>query len=266
MKNVNLDVILAELGFYPSITVVTKHGDGGRHKFVEVRLPNGASHKLHWSMSNSADADRRCALNIRMMVRKRMHTLGVERVIPIKSKPMTKEVLPHIAAPVRVAPPVPVEQPSILAYQPPKPQESSVTTETKRTFTKMSRLQIITVGKLLEEGSHLVDGVRAYREGWSDERIVELANAAHKDAPHVIKPDHVSDLRLEAYPDWRLRQRTDDDEVRSYKGKVMQRFAALEARIQALEDAATTPKPQPYGQQSAASAPWGNGSQHKASI
>lgn len=260
MRNREQETILDELKFYPTVSVINKEANGGKHKFVEVRLPNGASHKLQWS-STANDGNYRRILNVRLMVRKRMRTLCIERVIPIKSKPVTNDVVDRLPRnPVRVAPPVAVEQPSILAYQQPKPQESSVTKSKEPEYTKLTHIQVITCGKILEENSTIENDVRSYNEGWSDDRVAKVLSAAFADRP--CNADQVSYLRRAAYPGWKLKTTPGPRKV----GSILDRLTSIEQRLQALEDAATAPRPSPYAgsQQASAGAHWGNGTQQKA--
>lgn len=253
MRNREQEVILDELKFYPTVSVINKEANGGKHKFVEVRLPNGASHKLQWS-TTANDGNYRRILNVRLMVRKRMRTLCIDRVIPIKARPIANDVVDRLPRnPVRVPPPIAVEQPSILASQP-KPQEITMSTEGTK-FVKMTRAQVITAGRLLDEHSIEADGKRSYKPDWNDERIAQIVSATSEPKLNIT---HIGTLRREVYPDWRI--------ATSPKGPTATqdaRIAALEARVQALEDAATAPKAsaQPYGQQSAGSWSNGNGQQ-----
>lgn len=230
-KNPRRDIIVAELERWEVII----DGDfaGGKHRYIQCLLSNGSRLKFHYSGGGKEHQLR----NVRHDVRRQLSRLGQKLKPECERQPKETKVIPIRSAPPILTPravlPLPVQR------EEPQQQETKVMTEDKKPRVQMSFAQIGTVMRLLQEHSEkTVKGVD-YKDGWSDERIVGLVNAAHSDRM-AIDDGHVKRLRTEAFPDWVKRQSTGSPG--SGMGAIWSSMRKLEARVQALEDAATTPK------------------------
>lgn len=200
-KNVHRDLIVEELGRW-SVDIIG-NGNGGRHAYVEARLPNGARCKFHHSNTRSSENGR--LDNVLLTVRKKLRTLGVplrKLTLPESPKMAEDTERPH-GHPLGAQPMKTITIKQVEAT-PQEEEEETMTemAEIKKRHVTMTRTESNLIMRIVTQESFTgEDKFVRYKEGWTDARVAEVVTEACKSSP-PITADQVKAERKRTFIDW----------------------------------------------------------------
>lgn len=114
-------------------------------------------------------------------------------------------------------------------------------TESGKQRASLNLAQTSMITRIMVQNVIEKDGLYEYADGWNDERICSIVSTAFPERLPV-NSDHVSKIRANTFPDWKKVEGNGSPRgIAGFMQKTVDRLAAIEARLLALEDATTKP-------------------------
>ena len=237
------------LSRYP---VTFTFGHGGQHPFVEIETQDRRSKKIYFSGARGSSFSR---IRVQADLHRALKTLDVqpwpEERREARIGGLGTALIEAAAATEPIIIPEPEEAPMATLTLPEKTNghRAPAAAPARRQPTEYAKLRQPEVVQLtmLITGNARIDYTAKsvdYAEGWSDDRLLGMLRAAP--GRELLTLDHIVNFRRENFGLIASeRELPAPPEGRAVSGHVLQmrkKIASLEARVQALEDAITTPK------------------------
>lgn len=208
--------------------------------FIEIYAPSGETKRIRYSLSPNG----RNLEHFRGDLRRAVRALGAGK----RPSKLRRQRQPDDEPPAAVTPePISTEvkgEPSMTTLSlPGKSAAPPKDAAPSREYTKLHQHEVSTLTRLLMTNAVTDEEARMviYHEGWSDQRLLEILQASP--GRELLRVDHIINLRRECFGLLKSELPAPPESRNAAALLVImgKKVEKLEARVQALEDAATAP-------------------------